>query len=491
MPAADSAKAALFAACVAGDTEEVQRLAGELETAGKDVRELRDANGASLLCAASQAGATEACRVLIDKLSFDINQPDGSGNTPLILALQEDHWATAEALLAAGADASRRGGGGEGAAAPLHLAAAAGQQELADKLLDAGADVNAESSSGTPLMLAAARDNVPLVEHLLRRGADVNVAPRQGLTALFMAAAVGVGLPCVRALIAGGADVNARALGSFTPLHVAAEGGKVELAQALLEAGADPQARDEHGHTPARVAAMHGHRPVVEALLARADADAASGSGGGSVDDFMAGAKADLAAREESAASAGTGGSVVAVPAPECPDEALSDTFKRKGNEFFVAGDYEGSAKLYGLALSHWTKNPVVWSNRAACHLRLGKFEKALQDAQVARSLDAKYVKAWYREGRAAEGLCRWEDAATAFYQAAQLQPDNEEFIQLTKHAIVEGRKALAAQQAADGGGGSDQAAGGGSSSQAPASGSQAVAEGSGGAVDDEGKQAS
>ena len=78
MPAADSAKAALFAACVAGDTEEVQRLAGELETAGKDVRELRDANGASLLCAASQAGATEACRVLIDKLSFDINQPDGA-----------------------------------------------------------------------------------------------------------------------------------------------------------------------------------------------------------------------------------------------------------------------------------------------------------------------------------------------------------------------------------------------------------------------------
>ena len=153
--------------------------------------------------------------------------PAGSGNTPLILALQEDHWATAEALLAAGADASRR----------LHLAAAAGQQELADKLLDTGADVNAESSSGTPLMLAAARDNVPLVEHLLRRGADVNVAPRQGLTALFMAAAVGVGLPCVRALIAGGADVNARALGSFTPLHVAAEGGKVELAQALLEVG--------------------------------------------------------------------------------------------------------------------------------------------------------------------------------------------------------------------------------------------------------------
>lgn len=58
-----------------------------------------------------------------------------------------------------------------------------------------------------------------------------------------------------------------------------------------------------------------------------------------------------------SAAGAGAGdASVVAIPSPECPDEALADTFKRKGNEFFVAGDYEGAAKLYELSLSHWTK---------------------------------------------------------------------------------------------------------------------------------------
>ncbi len=59
--------------------------------------------------------------------------------------------------------------------------------------------------------------------------------------------------------------------------------------------------------------------------------------------------------------------------------------------------------------------------------------------------------QAWYREGRAAEGLKRWEDAATAFYQAAQLQPDNEEFIRLTKEAIVQGRKEYQANQAAQG----------------------------------------
>lgn len=47
---------------------------------------------------------------------------------------------------------------------------------------------------------------------------------------------------------------------------------------------------------------------------------------------------------------------MVRIPEPETPDEALSDTFKRKGNEMFVAGQHETAAKLYELALSHWTR---------------------------------------------------------------------------------------------------------------------------------------
>lgn len=42
-------------------------------------------------------------------------------------------------------------------------------------------------------------------------------------------------------------------------------------------------------------------------------------------------------------------------------------------------------------------RNPVVWANRAACFLRLDKHEKALQDAQVARTLDPNYVKVSWR----------------------------------------------------------------------------------------------
>lgn len=49
--------------------------------------------------------------------------------------------------------------------------------------------------------------------------------------------AVGSSAEVVRQLVGAGADVNGRALGAFTPLHVAAEGGKLELVEALLQVG--------------------------------------------------------------------------------------------------------------------------------------------------------------------------------------------------------------------------------------------------------------
>ena len=99
-------------------------------------------------------------------------------------------------------------------------------------------------------------------------------------------------------------------------------------------------------------------------------------------------------------------------------------------------------AALYLAALGCWAQLPVG--------LPSGRHARSPLPPSLPPSLPSlPPCQAWYREGRAAEGLKRWEDAATSFYQAAQLQPDNEEFIRLTKEAIVEGRKEFQAQQAA------------------------------------------
>lgn len=197
---------------------------------------------------------------------------------------------------------------------------------------------------------------------------------------------------------------------------------------------------------PLQVAAARGRRNVVELFLQRAPHEAPSPD----VEQLMRRSRATLEAKEVAMA----GPQLASIRQPEVEDEALAEQLRQKANAFFAAGDIAGAAKLYSLAMEHWTKNAVLWGNRAACRLKLEQWQEALEDARIARAIDPRYVKAWYREGKAAEALRRWEDAGTAFYAAAQLQPENEELLQLTKHAIQEGRKEFEAakrRQAAGG----------------------------------------
>lgn len=64
------------------------------------------------------------------------------------------------------------------------------------------------------------------------------------------------------------------------PLHVAAEAGKLEMAQLLAQAGAQVTARDKDGWEPLHYACFHNHLGTAEWLLqAGADVSAASKDG--------------------------------------------------------------------------------------------------------------------------------------------------------------------------------------------------------------------
>jgi len=126
---------------------------------------------------------------------------------------------------------------------PLHLAAFFGQADLANALLDRGADANARSTNGmknTPLHAAAAGGKTELVELLLKRGADANARQDGGFTALHSAAQAG-NRDMVAVLLAHGADVNARAANNQSPLDLALTKGRAEVAALLEELGAKLQ----------------------------------------------------------------------------------------------------------------------------------------------------------------------------------------------------------------------------------------------------------
>lgn len=130
----------------------------------------------------------------------DLEKKLQGGYSPLVFALSEGNYFAATALLEAGASVSSTNGPEE--LTPLMIVAtlkppqqslsrvARGPQpgELAEKMLEMGADTNAKTKAGiTPLMIAAGHDNASMIALLLRAGADPYLKSTSGLTALDIA----------------------------------------------------------------------------------------------------------------------------------------------------------------------------------------------------------------------------------------------------------------------------------------------------------------
>ena len=127
---------------------------------------------------------------------------------------------------------------------------------------------------------AVYQDDLVTAQRLVRAGADVNAANRYGITPLSLACTNG-SAPMVELLLKAGADANAPIPGGETPLMTCSRTGKVDAVRALLAHGADVKAKEtQHGQTALMWAAAEGNAEVVEALIkARADIDARVQSG--------------------------------------------------------------------------------------------------------------------------------------------------------------------------------------------------------------------
>lgn len=111
-----------------------------------------------------------------------------------------------------------------------------GRPDLAELILDKGADPNWVDWRGfTALHYAAIDDSMQLTELLLSRGADPNRGSKDGPSALHYAARLPTPL-IVRALLLNGADVNARDHLGKTPLAWALQKARKENAQLLRDA---------------------------------------------------------------------------------------------------------------------------------------------------------------------------------------------------------------------------------------------------------------
>src|SRR2546426_5579355 len=160
------------------------------------------------LADAVMKGNKAAVRSLLQKKA-DVNAAQSDGTTALHWAARLDDLETADLLIHSGANASAATRGG---ATPLELAAVNGSAAMIEKLIKAGADVNARLTKygDTALMMAARTGKPDAVKVLLDNAAQINSAETWGGTTALMWSVSESHPDAAKLLIDGGANVNAR-----------------------------------------------------------------------------------------------------------------------------------------------------------------------------------------------------------------------------------------------------------------------------------------
>ncbi len=188
--------------------------------------------------------------------------PPDEGVTDLMRATERGDLAGVERLIAAGADVDARDTSGDTA---LIRAVEEGHVKIVGELLDAKADPMLGGQADA-LQVALRRGEEALVQ-MLSIAVDARI--HRDLAQMRLATAVYRDDPrAVITAIDGGADPDDRDDVARPLVHVAARLGHVAALQALLDAGAWADAMDMIGFTALMVAARHGQAEAIDPLLA-------------------------------------------------------------------------------------------------------------------------------------------------------------------------------------------------------------------------------
>jgi tetratricopeptide (TPR) repeat protein len=130
---------------------------------------------------------------------------------------------------------------------------------------------------------------------------------------------------------------------------------------------------------------------------------------------------------------------------------ARVDFKKNEGNAAFKAGEYQQAAVLYTEAIALDAKQHALHSNRAACFLKLARYEQAKDDALACVALAPEFAKGHFRLGLALQvrrdrsllmisarstsdgghfllqALERFPEACATFTKVLALDPKNKE----------------------------------------------------------------
>jgi ankyrin repeat protein len=129
-----------------------------------------------------------------------------------------------------------------------------------------------EEKVNEQLFRAAKRGEADIVKKLIENGADINAQNSNGQTAT-MIATYHNDFKTAKVLIEAGADVNIRDHMKNNPFLYAGAEGLIDILELTIKAGADPSITNRYGGTALIPASEHGYVDVVKELLNHTEID--------------------------------------------------------------------------------------------------------------------------------------------------------------------------------------------------------------------------
>ena len=232
---------------------------------GTDIN-LKTNDGKNCLHIAAEVGHLNLCKALIEKQKLDVNMAENLGYAAIHFSAQSGSCELFTFFADMGADIYLKTNDRRNC---LHIAASEEHLNLCKELIDKYKfDVSAADDFGwTGLHFSAATGNYKLVSYFADMGTDIHLKADNGMSCLHIAACQGHFNLCKILIEKHKFDLNITDEDGWAALHCSAQSGSYELVTCFAGVGADIHLETINGVNCLHIAANGGHLNLCKVLI--------------------------------------------------------------------------------------------------------------------------------------------------------------------------------------------------------------------------------